>query len=313
MGVFKNINRFAGSSVGALISGLLACKADAAWIKKEVFGLDFRNFKDDSWGVLQDAYRLYYNKGWHAGDALMQKYRELLKAVGADPDITFRGVYEKYGNELKVTTTLVCKKRGTLQLKLLFLSRHNYPDLEICKAVRMSAGFPFFFASVPFENTDAIDGGVLLNYPIKAFDLDGQPDPKVIGIRLLTQAEWYENNDSDKTNSFDISCDCECKCDTEKSDDCECEHECEHEYENECGDGSMLKQTANVKEFTEAIISGWYNHAQQLHENAEDWKRTIAVNTYDVSALDFNIDETTKHKLYQSGYNSAKKFVENNF
>ena len=47
-GLFNQITHFAGASAGAIIAGMLACKASLPYIEKKLSELDFKKFKDKS-------------------------------------------------------------------------------------------------------------------------------------------------------------------------------------------------------------------------------------------------------------------------
>jgi NTE family protein len=56
--ILANIERIGGTSAGAINAVLLAAGYTPTETTKILFGLDFRNFLDDNWGVIRDTKRL---------------------------------------------------------------------------------------------------------------------------------------------------------------------------------------------------------------------------------------------------------------
>ena len=280
-GILKDFNKFAGSSVGSLIAGLLACNASIKFICDEIWKLDLREFKDDSWGVFKDIYRLLWKFGWYKGDKLYDYYSKIIEQVtqNAPPggslaacsgaNITFQEVYERYGNELVITTTKLYKDGG----ETIYLSRHTYPNMPIVKAARLSAGVPYFFESLILDDYHTTDGGLLNNYPIDVFDYNGIINQEIIGIRL------FSNNNTPSKKEY----------------------------------SSKIKQPIyDIKDYSMAIISALYNQAEKIHVKNSDLKRTIKVDTGDVSTMDMDINTKTKHFLFNNGRTGMKEFIKNN-
>ena len=67
-GIFEQITRVGGTSAGAINALLIAAGFSASKMRKVMFSMDFRDFKDDSWGVLRDMKRLSKKYGWHRGN-----------------------------------------------------------------------------------------------------------------------------------------------------------------------------------------------------------------------------------------------------
>jgi len=95
-----------------------------------------------------------------------EKFEKILKIVGKrklnNPNITFKELYQLTNITFTVSTLNLNKR------KLIYFSHKNYPDLEIFKAIRMSASIPILFKPVLFENDFYLDGGAMdpcsLNY-----------------------------------------------------------------------------------------------------------------------------------------------------
>lgn len=262
-GKLQYVKNYAGTSVGAIIAGLMACGASDDFLYKEIYGLDFESFKDDSWGFIADVYRLYYDKGWYKGDAMFEVLGRILNDLCGDPNITFQQVYDRFGSELAMFATAIYVENGQRKMRRVDIHRHKYPDMPIRVGQRMSASFPLFFAAVQFEGVDVADGGIIYNYPVNWWDVNCKPNMETIGIRLMTGSEYQQATGQAPSDS--------------------------------------PKRIANVKEYVGAIIDGLYTKAQQAHERRGDWERTEGVNTGDISAMDLSINDEQKTWLYNQG------------
>ena len=95
-----------------------------------------------------------------------EKFEKIVKIVANrkvnNPNITFKELYE-ISNITFTISVLNLNKR-----KMVYFSHLNYPDLEVYKAIRMSASIPILFKPVLFEGDYHLDGGAMdpcsLNY-----------------------------------------------------------------------------------------------------------------------------------------------------
>lgn len=183
LGVLQNITGFAGSSAGSIPTGFLACGASPDQIA-EYFKIDFSKFQDNSFGIMQDIWRLLFKWGWNKGVFFEDWYRGILAELTGVEDPTFRYVYDKFGNELVVTASSL-----TYQL-VKYFSKDNTPEFSIARAVRASMAIPGIFTPVITKSKEVlVDGGLFENYPITIFDVDGKPNPETLGLLLVTPEE----------------------------------------------------------------------------------------------------------------------------
>jgi NTE family protein len=160
----------------------------------------------------------------------------------------------------------------------LYLGKNDQPlvpsEFPIADAVRISAGFPYFFPPVSLRDAQTkmqgllVDGGVASAFPIFLFD---KPEPKhpTWGFRL------FGGNPPEKPHYTAI-------------------------------DGlnwpvDMLK----------AIVDTSINALDKLEMKAFA-PRTISIPTGNIETLDFSLDEAQKKELYDFGYNTAREFFKAN-
>jgi len=93
-GILKNIDNYAGSSVGSLFASLLACGASVQFLNKELKKLNLKELKDDSVGILRDIYRICSEYGYCKGNKLLNLCEKYICELTGNPKYTF--------NQLKI-------------------------------------------------------------------------------------------------------------------------------------------------------------------------------------------------------------------
>lgn len=200
--------RIAGTSAGAIVGSVLAALQAAGEPISQVVELaktlDYRKFRDrdfpGSWlgplGALTDPLAVVLDQGVYEGDYLHDWIRGVLADLGVhtfgdlrrdDPDGDGHPHHEY---SLVVTASDISRKR----LAYLPWDYAEYgldPDEQsVADAVRASASIPYFFEPVTLKGktgrSTLVDGGLLSNYPISAFDRLDELPPRwaTIGIRL---------------------------------------------------------------------------------------------------------------------------------
>ncbi|MBP3957165.1 patatin-like phospholipase family protein [Gemmata sp. G18] len=147
------------------------------------------------WDVLFPFRRLAGYRGLFAGDTFEHEIDKLLRASpllvrvrAADPEfppskdvpggrlLTFGDFHRWLDNGLEFFGPLFLTATNlvTRQLELIEFPNRDYFGLPVARAVRASAGFPFFFRPVneTYDNTryaSYVDGGVICNFPAFVF------------------------------------------------------------------------------------------------------------------------------------------------
>ena len=194
----------AGAMVGAVVAALQAAGEPLSQVVELAKTLNYRKFRDrgfpGSWlgplGAVTDPFAVVLEQGVFEGDYLHDWVRGVLADLGVhtfgdlrrdDPDGDGH-VHHEYS--LVVTASDVSRKR----LAYLPWDYAEYgldPDEQsVADAVRASASIPYFFEPVTLQGkvgrSTLVDGGLLSNYPISAFDRRDEAPPRwaTIGIRL---------------------------------------------------------------------------------------------------------------------------------
>ncbi|XP_071802337.1 uncharacterized protein [Asterias amurensis] len=166
LGIMKNIKRFAGSSAGSIVATYSALGYDSYEIQ-ELLGPNFSPLiYDGKWGIFGRLVNLVRNLGAHPGKKLERWIGDnVCNKTGGDRNFTFRQLYkERDGVEL-------CMVGADLNMMdAVYFHAKTTPKMPICLAARASASIPAILRPVKFRQNYFVDGGLLCNYPVHAFD-----------------------------------------------------------------------------------------------------------------------------------------------
>ncbi|MBR3468060.1 MAG: patatin-like phospholipase family protein [Bacteroidales bacterium] len=295
-GILKDIQRVAGTSVGAMIAVMVGLRYTAEEMRQVLWDLKFKKFLDKSFGVANIT-RLISEYGWYKGDYFRNLMVDLIKAKTGNGEITFKGLAETnkfmdihlVGADLSTGTSLTFNARNT-------------PNVSIAEAARISMSIPVFFASVTGAKGDDnrkdhvfVDGGLLDNYSIKTFDKYSYVFDKEKNAR---RTEYYDKFNRKKSVLKDLDGDV-------------------YVYNKETlgfrldakEDISMYRtHTPAIRNkitsfftYTKALVTTLIDFQNNVHLHSDDWQRTIYIDTLGVRAIDFGIEDNKKDDLLASG------------
>ena len=155
----KNIKTIYATSIGALVGAFLLLGYDYSYIYdyfvKRPWEKIFKNIGVNS------IFNIYTDKG--AID-IYPLYTEsltmVLEAKGMTSSVTLKEFYEYSGVELNIIVSEINA------FKYEVMSHKTYPDLELIKALTMSASLPVIFTPHCLDDKCFIDGGIFSNYPL---------------------------------------------------------------------------------------------------------------------------------------------------
>jgi NTE family protein len=269
--------KLAGTSAGAITAMALAVGYDAKTLRETLDAFDFSKIAD--YGPLREAeipVNLELHMGATKGKALHAWIEELL--ANAPSKAT---VFGDLGPEkLQVVGVDLAHSRMVVFPRdvALYIDKDGKPlvpdEFPIADAVRISAGFPYFFPPMRLRDAQTkkqgvlVDGGVASAFPIFLFD---KPEPKhpTWGFRL------FGGKSPEQPSYTEI--------------------------------GGLLWPVDMLK----AIVDTSMNALDKL-EMVAFAPRTISIPTGDIPTLDFSLDQAQKKELYDSGYETAKRFFEAN-
>lgn len=166
-GVLKDVKRTAGTSAGAVSAALISLGYSSKEIVEVLGNTNFKKFQDDL-----NPLKLTTKYGLYRGEKLLTWLQEIIEQKTGNKHLTFAELEDQGYKTLKVFAS------DLNTATLTEFSLEKTPDVKIAESIRASMSIPLFFDAWKFpdekpNNHIYVDGGVLYNYPITAFeDLD---------------------------------------------------------------------------------------------------------------------------------------------
>jgi len=212
---WKNI---CGNSAGSIVAALVAVGYTADEIKKLMLELDYTKVADKNRcniPLFSSTCNLLFKKGIFKGDYIKTWIDEALSnklKLANSKKVTFGDLIVPEENGILLNNTKY-KRKYKLHIiatdvsrgKMLILPEDiadygiNPDELQVSLAIRMSISIPYFFQPVKLNNLNTnkksliVDGGVLSNYPVWLFDVNGIPRWPTIGFKLGGSKEVREH------------------------------------------------------------------------------------------------------------------------
>ena len=204
MGVLEQLEGVGGTSAGALTALLVATGYDPNEVEEILFNLNLDEFNDGAYLFAGGINRLSKDFGWYKTESLQELVEQFLTKKGFSADISFKELHEQSGMDLRVAVTRLNHQEARV------LGVATYPNMEVADAVLASMSIPLYFSPVIFNEAGerieevtkasdfmAMDGGILMNFPIGLFDEKEsgkvQRNPCVLGIRVDTQDQFSKD------------------------------------------------------------------------------------------------------------------------
>ena len=293
--ILPNIQRIAGTSAGAINAVLLALGYTLDETSAILARLDFRSFKDDSWGVGRDAKRLLTEFGWYRGDYFRKWIGGLIEDKTGNENATFNDFRNAGFKDLYLVGTNL-----STGFSEVFSYEHT-PRMPVADAARMSMSIPLFFSAVRNARRDVyVDGGVLRNYPIKTFDRAKYIDPELVLKHGLEPGYYKETNRTKPGLSSDYLYNKETlgfRLDSK-------------EEIAMFRDGAVVPHE-DIEDFFDygwALIKTVLGAQENAHLHSDDWQRTIYIDTLGVGTTDFDLSDKKKEDLMDSGAKGTEKY-----
>ncbi len=298
-GMLQNIIRVGGASAGAINALIYALGYSLAEQRQILASTDFKGFMDDSFGVIQDILRLARDFGWHKGDFFSTWIGELIENKLGKRDATFDDLTKKGAPALYMIGTNLTTGYAEV------FSPEHHRDMPLATAVRISMSIPLFFAAVRYgpRQDVYVDGGVVLNYPIKLFDRQKYIDMANEAYAARSTDYYHRENARFSLkkpgrspyvyNRQTLGLRLDAK-----------EEIAVFRYD----EPPQGKPIDNFTEYARALISAIVHVQQNQHLHEDDWHRTLYIDTLDVKTTDFDLSDEKKEALIQSGIGCAARY-----
>lgn len=299
-GILQNVERVAGTSAGAMMAVLIGMRYSAEEVRDILWKLNFRDFMDDSVGIVRDTKRLMNEYGWYQGYYFRNLIASFIQRKTGNGEATF----EDIANTHQYRDIYLVGADLTTGLSKMYSARLT-PKVKVADAARVSMSIPLFFAAKRDEKNNhvMVDGGLLDNYSIKTFDQVSYLADKnharrtdyyekinemLRSQRSLTVNEYVYNKE---TLGFRL--------------------DAKEEIAMYLGQGSApCKKIDDFFSYTKALVATLIDSQNNTHLHSDDWQRTVYIDTLGVGAVDFDIDETMKKELVRSGKTYAEAYLE---
>jgi len=293
-GVLPQVERVAGSSVGAITATLVCFRLSADETIETARSLDYtkirrtgardgrrpRRFKrlqlvPDEAICLE---RLNNEFGWYSSEFIYEWLKGVVAAHCDGNGLATFADFEKRGfRELYVVASNLMKRQAEV------FSAKTTPGVAVADAVRMSISIPLFFAAMRFDGRRLgrgdlyVDGGVYNNYPISLFDAPEYAEGNT----------WYRNGINWETLG--------------------CFLYPQHD------DGEPTQEPRNLRAYIRAVLANIYDAYQvMIFENSWiEQRRTIKIPDCEVSAIEFDVGpSSTKYsELIESGRSATREYL----
>jgi len=296
-GILPHIQRVGGTSAGAINAVLLGLNYSLAETESILKSLNFKSFLDDSWGLIRDSDRLLNKFGWYKGDFFREWIGELIHQKTGNREATFGEVQRQKAAKGFKDLYFMGTNLST-GFAEVFSPEHTPRDC-VADAVRISMSIPLFFAAKRnFRDDVYVDGGLVDNYPIKLFDRQKYVE------QHGTVPPYYERHNAELAEQgLKIS---------------------PYVYNQETL-GFRLDAAKEIAVFRDQAepphhkIEDFFEYAWRLvatimniqnstHLHSDDWHRTIYIDTLGVKTTDFDLSDSKKNDLVDSGRKSTEAY-----
>jgi NTE family protein len=296
-GHLASISRVGGTSAGAINALVTALGFSLPEQLEILSSTRFREFMDDSFAFISDITRLATKYGWYKGDFFRTWIGDLIEQKLGRRDATFNDLKAAQRPDLYVIGTNL--STGYAEV----FSRERHGDMALAAAVRISMSIPLFFAAVrhgPRKDV-YVDGGVVLNYPIKLFDrgkyLDGDDSSgRTTGYYDRENARFSLSKPGREPYVYNCQS-LGLRLDTKE--------EIGLFRYDEPIKGSSIK---HFTDYAKALIRAILLVQENQHLHGDDWHRTLYIDTLDVETTDFDLSDQKKQDLVRSGIDCAMKY-----
>ena len=181
LGVLKNIETIAGTSIGAFIGSLIIL----GWKSNEIYNFLLK-FKFDKM-IKINLFNLTSKLGLDDGANIEYVIKRMIKFKKYNENITLEELYKLTKIKLIITGSNLNKCEAE------YFSYENNPKMPLYLAIRISMSVPYYLQPIKYNNITYVDGGCLDNYPIDLFENNLE---ETIGILFLDNIDYHDNIDN---------------------------------------------------------------------------------------------------------------------
>ena len=175
-----NINSFAGTSSGSIISTGLALGFTVSELEELLIKLDFSKFNEiNSEGIIN----FLDNYGLNNCSMFEKVFRIILKKKINDENITFHDLFLKTNKNLIIVASNITKGNT------VYFSHINTPNIKVIDALLSSISIPIIYIPKKIDNDLYLDGAITNNFPINLFE---EEKDKTLGALVFENKKEFE-------------------------------------------------------------------------------------------------------------------------
>jgi len=209
VGVFKalsengyKVERCAGTSAGSVVAALIMAGYNYEELEDILKNTDFNIFMKKTslskFFTIGKLLSVMADKGIYDGEVIEVWMNGLLKKKGIT---RFKDLMQDGKSKLKIIASDITGRKIMILPDDLKEYGVDPMEFSIAKAVRMSCSIPFYFTPVLFNNKGkanfVVDGGLLSNFPIWIFDVEGVPRWPTFGVKIKGNDSYSAKGKSD--------------------------------------------------------------------------------------------------------------------
>jgi NTE family protein len=274
-GLLAPATRVAGTSAGSITAMAVSFGLSGDQICELVANIPFARFEDPA-STICHLESLEQQYGWYSGDFALCFLECMVERYTGSRSTTFADLHELVeacdpASDKPCFKDLYVIGTDVNRHKAKIFSWTLTPEMPIADAVRISMSIPYFFASRDLDGDTMVDGGVLWNYPIYLFD-ELPPDACSVNDNRLPTAD---------TLGFNLGL---------------------LEFDR--------RPINNLVQYTKELVTTILDaQLATLVLRPDDVKRTVFINTGEISAIDFNLTPEQVHWLVVQGADATEKYL----
>lgn len=209
VGVFKalsekgyKVERCAGASAGSVVAALIMAGYNYKELEDIIKNTDFNMFMEKTslskFFTIGKLLSVMINKGIYDGEVIEAWMNGLLEKKGVTK---FKHLMQQGKSRLKIIASDITGRK--IMILPDDIKKYGIDPMEfsIAKAIRMSCSIPFYFTPVLLNNNGKtnfiVDGGLLSNFPIWIFDVEGLPRWPTFGVKIKNDESYSARGKSD--------------------------------------------------------------------------------------------------------------------
>ncbi len=304
-GILPDIVRVGGASAGAINAVLIGLGYSVREMRNVLWELDFRNFLDDSWGVVRDTKRLIEEFGWYRGDFFRDWIGQVIRKKTGNENATFRDVDVWITEDIHPFKHMYFMGTNLSTGYAEVFSHEHTPRMAIADVVRLSMSIPLFFAAKRnFRGDLFVDGGMLDNYPVKLFDRK-----KYVEAHSIEREYYADHNEELASEGLDTKKGVAEYVFNQETLGFRLDSKTEIGVFRDQAEPPR-SQVGDFFEYISSLVRTLLNAQQSSHLHSDDWHRTIYIDTLGVGTTDFGLTDTRKKELVKSGKTGATEYFE---